>query len=122
MKSIETIKDERFREILSDVETETRKLFGRKLKQLILYGSYAREQQDLESDIDIMILVDESEKSLRKYNYKIADLMTHLSLKYDTFISLTDETYSRYTEYLDVLPFFRNIADEGIEIYGQKTA
>ena len=73
MKSIETIKDQRFRAILSDVETETRKLFGTRLKQLILYGSYARNQQDPESDIDIMILVDEIENSLRKYNYKIAD-------------------------------------------------
>lgn len=122
MKSIETIKDQRFRAILSDVETETRKLFGTRLKQLILYGSYARNQQDPESDIDIMMLVDENENSLRKYNYKIADIMTHLSLKYDTFISLTDETCSRYNDYLDTLPFFRNIADEGIEIYGQKTA
>ena len=122
MKSIEMIKDQRFRAILSDVESETRKLFGSKLKQIILYGSYARNQQDPESDIDIMILVDESEKSLRRYNYKIADIMTHLSLKYDTFISLTEETYSRYTDYLDILPFFRNIADEGIDIYGKKTA
>lgn len=122
MKNIDTIKDERFRAILSEVETEIKKLFGTKLKQLILYGSYARNQQDPESDIDIMILVDENENTLRKYNYKIADIMTHLSLKHDTFISLTDETYSRYNDYLDILPFFHNIAAEGIEIYGQKTA
>ncbi len=122
MKSIETIKDKRFRAILYDVETEIKKLFGIKLKQLILYGSYARNQQDPESDIDIMILVDENENTLRKYNYKIADIMTHLSLKYDTFISLTEETYSRYNDYLDILPFFRNIYNEGVEIYGKKTA
>ncbi len=122
MKNIETIKDKRFRAILSDVEKEVLKLFGNKLKQLILYGSYARNQQDPESDIDIMILVDENENILRKYNYKIADIMTDLSLKYDTFISLTEETYNRYNEYLDVLPFFSNIYNEGIEIYGKKTA
>ncbi|MCP5107734.1 MAG: nucleotidyltransferase domain-containing protein [bacterium] len=122
MKSVDTIKDKRFQAILSDVKTETLKLFGDKLKQLILYGSYARNQQDPESDVDIMILVDENENTLRKYNYKIADIMTDLSLKYDTFISLTEETYSRYNDYLEVLPFFHNIYNEGIEIYGKKTA
>lgn len=122
MKSIETIKDKKFLGILAEVKEEILKLFGEKLRQLILYGSYARDEQDPESDIDIMILVDENEGALRKYNYKIADIMTDLSLRYDTFVSLTEETYNRYNEYLDVLPFFRNIYDEGVEIYGKKTA
>jgi predicted nucleotidyltransferase len=89
---------------------------------LILYGSYARNEQDPESDIDIMILVDENEEILRKYRRKVVDIMTELSLKYDKLISLTREPYSRYYEYLDVLPYFRNIYDEGVEIYGKKTA
>lgn len=122
MKSIETIEDKQFLTILSDVKEEILRLFGDKLRQLILYGSYARDEQDPESDIDIMILVDENESTLRKYNYKIADIMTDLSLKHDTFVSLTEETYNRYNEYLDVLPYFRNIYDEGVEIYGKKTA
>lgn len=122
MKNIEAIKDKRFLTILSDVKEEVLKLFGDKLEQLILYGSYARDEQDPESDIDIMILVDESDGTLRKFNYKIADIMTDLSLKYDTFISLTEETYHRYNEYLDVLPFFQNIYNEGIKIYGKEAA
>jgi predicted nucleotidyltransferase len=122
MKSIESIKDKQFLTILADVKREVLKLFGSKLRQLILYGSYARNEQDPESDIDIMILVDGSEDLLRKYTYKIADIMTDLSLKYDTFVSLTEETYGHYNEYLDVLPFFRNIYYEGIEIYGKKAA
>jgi hypothetical protein len=69
-----------------------------------------------------MILVDESDSTLRKYNDKIANIMTDLSLKYNTFISLTEETYSRYNEYLDILPFFQNINNEGIEIYGKEAA
>jgi predicted nucleotidyltransferase len=122
MKSIKNIKDEHFLELLADVKEEVLKLFGGKLRQLILYGSYARNEQDPESDIDIMILVDENEEILRKYRRKVVDIMTELSLKYDKLISLTREPYSRYYEYLDVLPYFRNIYDEGVEIYGKKTA
>jgi predicted nucleotidyltransferase len=122
MKNIKTIKDKQFLAILTNVKEEVLKLFGGKLKQLILYGSYARNEQDPESDIDIMILVDENEATLRKYTYKIADIMTDLSLKYDKFISLTEETLSRYNEYLGVLPYFQNIYNEGIDIYGKKAA
>lgn len=122
MKNIEIIKDKRFLTILAEVKEEVLKLFGDKLRQLILYGSYARDDQEPESDIDIMILVDENEDRLRNYRDKIVDIMTDLSLKYDTFISLARETHSRYYDYLDVLPYFQNIYDEGIEIYGQKTA
>lgn len=122
MKSIDAIKNRRFLGILSEVKEEILKLFGDKLEHLILYGSWARDEQDAESDIDIMILVDENEAALRGYRHKIVDIMTDLSLKHDTVISFTRETNRRYNEYLDVLPFYRNIYNEGIEIYGKKTA
>jgi len=122
MKSIETIRNKKLLAILLEVKEEALKLFGDKLRELILYGSYARDEQDPESDIDIMILVDEEEVTLRKYRNKIVDIMTDLSLKYDTFISITKTTYSRYNEYLDVLPYYQNIYKEGVEIYGRKVA
>ncbi len=122
MKNLGIIKDKRFLGILAEVKAELLNLFGDKLRQLILYGSYARNDQDLESDIDIMILLDLNDAALRKYNDGIATVMTDLSLKHDRLISLIDESYSRYNKYNDVLPFFQNVNREGIEIYGRKTA
>ena len=122
MKNIDTITDKRFKTILTDVKEEVLNLFGDKLEQLILFGSCARDEHDPESDIDIMILVDENETALKTYRENIVDIMTELSLKYDTVISLSRETFRRYNEYLDVLPFYKNIYNEGIEIYGKKTA
>lgn len=121
MKRFENIPSRRFRSILADVKIEVLKLFGKRLRQLILYGSYARNEQEPDSDIDIMLLVDESDSALRKYTYQIANIMTNLSLKHNIFISITEETFKRYYEYLDVLPFYRNIYNEGIEIYGKET-
>jgi uncharacterized protein len=106
---------------LVDVKEEVLKVFGSKLKQLILYGSYARNEQDPESDIDIMALVDDTESTIRKATYPIANIMTQMSLKYDVFVSITEETCHRYNEYRDVLPYFQNIYNEGIEIYGPAT-
>jgi predicted nucleotidyltransferase len=122
MKKIEIINDKELLNILHDVKEEIHQLFGDKLRRLILYGSYARNEQDPESDIDIMIMVDESEDGLRKYRYLIADVMGELTIRYGKLISLTEVTYNRYNDFLEVLPFYKNINEEGIEIYGRKAA
>ncbi len=58
-------------------------LFGDKLKKIILYGSYAKNKQNKESDIDFFVLVDDTEENLRNTKYRITDIMTKLSLNYD---------------------------------------
>jgi len=122
MKDIEAIKDKVLLNILVDVKKEVFQIFGDKLVQLILYGSYARNEQEHESDIDIMILVNVSEEELRKYRYIIADIMGELTIKYGKLISLTEATYERYIDYLEVLPFYKNIYEQGVEIYGRREA
>ncbi len=122
MKSIKSIDDDRFTAILLDVKEEVLKLFGDKLHQVILYGSYARGDQDSESDIDIMLVIDESEERLRECRDGIVDIMTDLSLKYDVLVSLTKVASARFNEYQDVLPFYRAVQDEGIEIFGKNAA
>lgn len=117
MVNIETIKNKPYFDILIDAKEKLLELFGSRLKELILYGSYARNEQGPDSDIDIMALVDMNETVLRSNTYKVADIMTALSLKYDIFISISEETCERYREYLDVLPFYRNIHNEGLVIY-----
>jgi predicted nucleotidyltransferase len=120
MKDIKEIKDNVLLNILMDVKKEVFQIFGDKLVQLILYGSYARNEQEHESDI--MILVNVSEEELRKYRYIIADIMGELTIKYGKLISLTEATYERYIDYLEVLPFYKSINEEGIEIYGRREA
>jgi len=122
MKNMGTIKDKELLKILLDVKHEIRQLFGNKLRRLILFGSYARNEQDPESDIDIMIVVDESEDGLRKYRYLIADIMGELTIKYGKLISLSEVTYNRFIDFLEVLPFYKRINQEGIKIYGKQAA
>ena len=72
--------------ILKELKIELQDIYGDQLKGLYLYGSYAREEADGESDIDILIILDK----IKRYSYEIArtsDLVAELSLKYDTTIS-----------------------------------
>lgn len=45
-------------EIMREVRKGLESLYGSRLKGLYLYGSYARGQQDTESDVDVLIVLD----------------------------------------------------------------
>lgn len=68
-------------ELLYELKAELKNIFGKKkLRKIIVYGSYAREKSNKESDLDIMVLVDmdvdmEEELSVLFYGRKI-DLRT----------------------------------------------
>lgn len=47
--------EEKIKNIISEVNEELIKLFGGKIERIILYGSYARGDFNLESDVDIMV-------------------------------------------------------------------
>ncbi len=121
MQHIEEIKNKKILPIVFDAREALIELFGDKLKQLILFGSYARGEQEPGSDVDIMILVDETEEKLKLYRERVSEIMTDLSLKYDVLVSLMEKSYDRYMQRLEILPFYRNIYDEGLEIYGRDT-
>ena len=44
-----------------------KKIYGSHVRQIILYGSYARGDFQSDSDVDIMILVDMSDFELKAY-------------------------------------------------------
>ena len=93
-----------------------RDLFGSSLSEVILFGSYARNQQDAESDIDIMVLVRKDQLSLKLYSRSIAEIVTDLNLQYDVVLSVILQSTDEYEEYKEVLPFFMNIQREGVPI------
>jgi predicted nucleotidyltransferase len=117
MKQSHHIKDENLLAILEDVKRLGTHFFGSKLKEIILYGSYARNQQSPESDLDIMFLFDESEDELIKYRDRIADIMVDLSLKFDVLVSITENSVRDFNSYVGYVPFYSNVFNEGVEIY-----
>lgn len=68
-------------ELLQAFVANLRSLLGDHLNDVILYGSYARDEATEGSDIDLMILVDLSEEDLNKYDDRISDFSTEILLK-----------------------------------------
>ncbi len=87
-----------------------------KLDSVILYGSYARGDYDEESDIDMMILADVPAEDCWKYTQALADRMTDTELMYDIIISVHVVSADVFAQYMNDLPFYRNVNREGIRI------
>jgi len=117
MKKKEQIKNKSLLKILEDIRLIGIESFGEKLKEIILYGSYASGRQTDGSDVDIMFLFNENNKEISRYRDKIADIMVDLSLKYDVLVSITENSVEDFERYVSYIPFYENVYNEGVEIY-----
>lgn len=111
------IQDNELKNILDKLSVSLKAVYGNKLKAIILYGSAARGTATQESDIDIMVLVDSSTEELKKYTDKLCDVSTDFALEYFKVFSIIDVCYAEFSEWKQVLPFYRNVANEGVVLY-----
>ena len=96
-------------------------LIGDNLKNVILYGSYARGEQDINgeiSDIDIMILVDLDEDEMKNIEKKVLDYSYDLDLKYNILLSPIVENIENYNNRINYMAFYKNVEKEGVCLNG----
>lgn len=91
-------------------------VYGERLAEVILYGSYARSDNDEQSDIDIAAIVNGDRIVLQNELKKVWEEAAELSLEYDVIISPTVIPLNEYIKYKSTLPYYRNISREGIRI------
>ncbi|HML33225.1 MULTISPECIES: nucleotidyltransferase domain-containing protein [Sporomusa] len=103
--------------IMNEIVYSMKDIFGSKLRQVILFGSYARGEQEEDSDMDIMVLVDLNDSELNQYNNVIAEVITDISIKYGVLPSIIDKNYEHFHHWVPFLPFYRNVKTEGVEFY-----
>ncbi len=108
--------DNNFSEILKSLEQRLFSIFGSKLKKIILYGSYARGDYDLESDVDILMVTEDEDSS--GYNKEISQLEIDFFKKYNLLFSILVENEKYFSANEDLLPFFRSVKGEGVLVYG----
>ena len=73
----------KIKDLLELYKEEIDKLGREHLVKIILYGSYARGDFRQDSDIDIMILVNDLDDSLVEYENKVDDpLLIHILVKH----------------------------------------
>ncbi len=97
--------------ILTEFKAEIKSIYGKKLKKVILYGSWARGEATKESDIDLVVIFKDKiipGKEIDRMN----DIITDINLKYDTLISVYPVSDKDYTTINS--PLLLNVRKEGI--------
>ena len=103
-------------EITTKVVQAAKEVFGEKLEQVILYGSYARGDHDDESDVDIMVVADIPHEDCWKEYKRISDLTWSLDLEHDVLVSICITDSDTFRTYASILPFYLNVLHEGVSL------
>lgn len=97
--------------LLSEIRAGLEKIYGTRLKGVYLFGSYARRQQDSESDLDVLVVLDKFDRYGAEVD-RTSDLGAVLSLSYGVSIS---HVFVRERDWLSVdTPFLVNVREEAI--------
>ena len=107
---------EDIRSIVYRFSLQLKQLLGNRLSKIILYGSYARGDYQESSDVDVMILVKMSDKEIKRIENDIYDMAFDIEIETGIDISPIIKNENQYEYWVDTLPFYRNVRDEGVVI------
>ncbi len=98
-------------QILKEFRTSLEDLYGQRLKNIILYGSWARKQATEDSDIDLAIVLGGNVLAGREID-RIIDIITDINLKFGVLISVYPVSQKDYKTINS--PLILNLRKEGI--------
>lgn len=118
MKGRDSGLDNNREDVIQSFTLDMCKLFGRSMKKVVLYGSYARGDYQENSDIDIMILTSLSDEEIRKIEFKVYDIAFEYEMMYEVMISVNVKNEEHFNYWLGALPYYDNVKREGIVLAG----
>ncbi len=92
---------------------QMKKIFGVYLSKIIVYGSYARGNYQDNSDVDVTVLMKLPEIEIKKLENDVYDIAFEIEMDTGIDISPIIKNEAQYEYWVDVLPFYRNIREEG---------
>jgi len=103
--------DKRIKSLINQIKSHLLKVYGEKVKKVILYGSYVRDEATKDSDIDVLVLVDESLNPF-EVRENLSDLLFDILLEKGELVSvivIPERLFESYNS-----PFMLNVRKEGV--------
>jgi len=72
--------------LMRELKEGLARIYGLRLRQVYLYGSYAREEQVEGSDVDVLIVLDRIERYFAELE-RTGELASEISLRYGVSVS-----------------------------------
>ena len=103
--------DERIKHLVYRIKEHLIKMYGERIKQVILYGSQVRGEATKDSDVDILVVVDESliPFEVRK---NLSDLLFDMLLEDGELVSVIVVPEPFFKNYNS--PFLLNVRKQGV--------
>lgn len=98
-------------EVLQEFRAEVEKLYGKRLRNIILYGSWARGEATESSDIDLVITL-EGDVIPGKEIDRMIDIITEINLKHGVLLSIYPISENDYSAVNS--PLLMNVRREGV--------
>lgn len=105
-------------QLLKQYALGIKRIYEKNLKAVILYGSYARNDYNENSDQDIMILVDLSEEQIRATREQVSEFTYDFNMEHDLEIMPIVKSEEHFNYWSEAYPFYKNVNQEGVKIYG----
>jgi len=103
--------EERIASLLGEFRAGLERIYGPRLRGVYLFGSYARGDADEESDVDVLVVLDDFERYGEEVD-RTSELASEVSLRHALSISLV---FQREPEWLEGdSPFLGNLRDEAV--------
>ena len=105
--------DTRIKQLTIRIKKHLIKIYGKKIIKVILYGSHVRNEAIKDSDIDLLVIVDDSlnPSEVRK---SLSDLLFDIILEENELVSVIAVPEHFFNNYK--APFILNVKGEGIVI------
>lgn len=98
--------------IIKEFRESLKEIYDGNLAKLILYGSYARGDFNSDSDIDLLVVLNEAEKPGKEID-RMIEIVNNINLKYNVLISVLPISITDF-ESLNS-PLLLNVRREGVE-------
>lgn len=96
---------------VTELRTKLERMYGERLRRVVLYGSYARGEQDAGSDIDVAVVLAGEVHAGREID-RMLDAVQEVNLAFDTLISIYPVSEEEYNTLRS--PLLINLRREGV--------